>query len=584
MRALRERPTQLRRFPGRDRGRADLPEARAREAPRVDRGGAGHVPVGPACRRALRHRAGPGRLGREPRRDRLPPLALPARRHRASRRAADRHRPAAGHRLRRRQGASRRSCARRSPRSATRAGRRRRATAASTSPAGSSRGGSSRSSAAPRSRSRARSSAARPSSSRRPGGRRSGARRCSSTTTRTPATARSPRPTRCGRGPTPPCRRPSPGTSCPTSRPRTSRSSRCRRASRSSATCRPRSTTPSATCGCCSSGSSATRRPASARRRIRRTSRRCRASRRACSRRAREEGEKPSRVSRRPDAASPRASSLATVSPPGSRGGRSSAQVHCARILVRPEPQQLRPVPEPIALHLVVAHLRHELGPQRLLLEPAAAPAVRLARSAGRTPRRAAAAPARRSRRGARRDGRRADVVDLAVVVVEPEQQRRDLPVRPSTSSARPTTTQSAVRSGLTLTTAPRPPGSTGASSRFATTPSRPSCSSSSSQAVAASGSATDGERSNAAASRSSAARRSDERPLPHRCPSQTSTSKPTNRAGISPESLLMRLSAGWRRVCIASKSIAPSISITISPSIAERGGSRSPSGRSSGK
>ena len=48
-----------------------------------------------------------------------------------------------------------------------------------------------------RSRSRARSSAARPTSSRRRGGRRSGARRCSSTTTRTPATARSPRPTRC---------------------------------------------------------------------------------------------------------------------------------------------------------------------------------------------------------------------------------------------------------------------------------------------------------------------------------------------------------------------------------------------------
>ena len=45
VRALRERPTQLRRFPGRDRGRADLPEARAREAPRVDRGGARHVPV-----------------------------------------------------------------------------------------------------------------------------------------------------------------------------------------------------------------------------------------------------------------------------------------------------------------------------------------------------------------------------------------------------------------------------------------------------------------------------------------------------------------------------------------------------------
>ena len=63
------------------------------------------------------------------------------------------------------------------------------------------------------------------------------------------------------------------------------------------------------------------------------------------------------------------------------------------------------------------------------------------------------------------------------------------------------------------------------------------------------------------------------------RQPSQSSTSKPMNCAGISPESLRMRLSAGWRRVCIASKSIAPSISITISPSIAERGGSSSAEG-----
>ena len=105
----------------------------------MDRGGAGHLPLGPPRRRALRHRARAGRVGREPRRDRLPPLAVAARRHRASRRAADRHRPAAGHRLRRREGAWPRSCARRWRRSATRAGRRPPATAASTSPAGSSR-------------------------------------------------------------------------------------------------------------------------------------------------------------------------------------------------------------------------------------------------------------------------------------------------------------------------------------------------------------------------------------------------------------------------------------------------------------
>ena len=56
------------------------------------------------------------------------------------------------------------SCARCSPRSATRAGRRRPATAGSTSPCGSSPGGSSRSSVAARSPSRARSSAAHPTS------------------------------------------------------------------------------------------------------------------------------------------------------------------------------------------------------------------------------------------------------------------------------------------------------------------------------------------------------------------------------------------------------------------------------------
>ena len=57
--------------------------------------------------------------------------------------------------------------------------------------------------------------------------------------------------------------------------------------SRSSATCRPGSTTPCAICAYCSSGSSARRREGVARRRTRRTSRRCRASRSACSRRAR---------------------------------------------------------------------------------------------------------------------------------------------------------------------------------------------------------------------------------------------------------------------------------------------------------
>ena len=94
-----------------------------------------------------------------------------------------------------------------------------------------------------RSRSRGRSSGARPSSSRPPGGRRSAARRSSSTTTRTPATGRSPPPTRCGRVPTRPCRRPSPGTSCPDVETEDFTIATMPSASRSSGTSRRASTT-----------------------------------------------------------------------------------------------------------------------------------------------------------------------------------------------------------------------------------------------------------------------------------------------------------------------------------------------------
>ena len=67
--------------------------------------------------------------------------------------------------------------------------------------------------------------------------------RCSSTTTRTPATTRSPRPTRCAATWRAPCRRRSPGTRSTTSSPRTSPSPRCPTASPGSATCMPGSTT-----------------------------------------------------------------------------------------------------------------------------------------------------------------------------------------------------------------------------------------------------------------------------------------------------------------------------------------------------
>ena len=56
------------------------------------------------------------------------------------------------------------------------------------------------------------------------------------------------------------------------------------------------------------------------------------------------------------------------------------------------------------------------------------------------------------------------------------------------------------------------------------------------------------------------------------------------NCAGISAESFRIRLSAGWSRSCIESKSSWPFFAITISPSSAEWGGKSFPSGSSSGK
>ena len=234
VRVLYERPTQLQAAPGRRRGRGDLPEARAEAPARLDRDRDRHLPLGPHRRRALRHRARAGRVGRQSRDDRLPSLAVAAARRRAPGRAPHRRRPAAGHRLRRGEAGRGNGAGRRSTSSASSAGRRRRATAASTSPAGSSRSGASARCGAAPSRSRARSSAARRSSSRPRGGRRSAASASSSTTTRTRATGRSPPPTPSAPGPTRPSRRRSAGRSSTASRPRTSRWRRCRAASPSS--------------------------------------------------------------------------------------------------------------------------------------------------------------------------------------------------------------------------------------------------------------------------------------------------------------------------------------------------------------
>ncbi len=150
------------------------------------------------------------------------------------------------------------------------------------------------------------------------------------------------------------------------------------------------------------------------------------------------------------------------------------------RVLVGTKAQELRAVAEAVALDLVVAHLGDELGAERLLLEAASAPAVRLREATvGRL------VEKREHLLGDRGvlaggDGCRADVGRLARVVVQAEEQRRDhvglrLPAHAD---------DDAVGCPLWLHLDDRPAGAglTGSSSRLATTPSRPRASSSSSQ------------------------------------------------------------------------------------------------------
>ena len=81
---------------------------------------------------------------------------------------------------------------------------------------------------------------------------------------------------------------------------------------------------------------------------------------------------------------------------------------------------------EAVLLELVEAHLDDELRPERLSARARPCPSGWARRSGGRCSCRAAAARARRSRRAASRRLRRADVVEVPVVGVEAEQQRRD--------------------------------------------------------------------------------------------------------------------------------------------------------------
>ena len=125
MRALYERPTQLKRHPGRRGGRGDLPEAGARAAARLDRDGARALPVRAARRRAVRDRARPGDLGGQPRNARLPSLAVAACATSSSPTSCASTSTLSRARASPRRSGSRRSCTRCSPRSATSAGRRR---------------------------------------------------------------------------------------------------------------------------------------------------------------------------------------------------------------------------------------------------------------------------------------------------------------------------------------------------------------------------------------------------------------------------------------------------------------------------
>src|SRR2546429_932598 len=123
---------------------------------------------------------------------------------------------------------------------------------ACTSTSGSSHGGALPTSAAPRMPSPARSSAAPRTMSPPPGGERTATPPCSlSTTTKAPATTRSPVRTRCAACRRRPCPPPLPGAGSTTSTHANSPSLRCPPALPSSATCTSASTTPPTRCKPC---------------------------------------------------------------------------------------------------------------------------------------------------------------------------------------------------------------------------------------------------------------------------------------------------------------------------------------------
>ena len=267
------------------------------------------------------------------------------------------------------------------------------------------------------------------------------------------------------------------------------------------------------------------------------------------------------------------------------------------RRLVGPPALEDGGVAEAVALHVVVLHLAHALDAQRLPRQIlAGAPAALAAGHArhlaavGRRPTRATDDPrARRSRSGAssvdellaRRHRERrghADVLQRALVVVQPEQQRADQLVLPALCQRKPATTQSAVRACLTLIIA-RLPGWYVPSSGLAITPSRPAPSKRASHSAASAA---------IARHRRQVDRRLDVREQPLRAargaraaassrrsrPSTASRSNATNDAGVSFASFATRDAAGCSRSCSASKSSPCGVAITISPSTTQPSGS----------
>ena len=184
----------------RRRGRAVLPEARAREATAVRRDRDVHVPVGPSRRRVRGvERSGAG-LGRQPRLHRAPSARGARDRHGSARRAAHRSRSGARRAVvadrRRREGRARGARRARPRRLAEDLRLARRA------PLGPDRAGVAVRDGAPcRARVRARGRAARTGDRDRGVVRRRSAAACSSTTTRTRAIARRAARTRCARRP-----------------------------------------------------------------------------------------------------------------------------------------------------------------------------------------------------------------------------------------------------------------------------------------------------------------------------------------------------------------------------------------------